>query len=115
LLTQIKNHSYYPILDNGINLFHHLYNDNGSGHQLHHYLSESSPSYTDPNQIQNQGARLDTIIEMETKVTLKPPFIKRVLLVDDDPDITLTFKAGLEGHFFNDMRRFEVYTYNDPC
>src|SRR5262245_17959023 len=48
------------------------------------------------------------------QISLKPPFIKRILLVDDDPDVTLTFKAGLEGHYHNDKRRFEVYTYNDP-
>jgi CheY-like chemotaxis protein len=40
-----------------------------------------------------------------------------MLLVDDDPDITLTFKAGLDGHYYGDgdkKKRFEVYTYNDP-
>ena len=44
-------------------------------------------------------------------------FIKRILLVDDDPDITLTFKAGLDSHYYGDgdkRRRFEVCTYNDP-
>ncbi|MGN6632438.1 MAG: response regulator [Nitrososphaeraceae archaeon] len=40
-----------------------------------------------------------------------------MLLVDDDPDITLTFKAGLDGYNYGDgdkKKRFEVYTYNDP-
>ena len=32
-----------------------------------------------------------------------------ILVVDDDPDITLTFKVGLE-----DDKSFEVYTYTDP-
>ena len=32
-----------------------------------------------------------------------------MLIVDDDPDITLTFKVGLEGH-----GSFDVYTYTDP-
>lgn len=27
---------------------------------------------------------------------LLPPFAKRILIIDDDPDITLTFKKGLE-------------------
>ncbi len=27
---------------------------------------------------------------------------------------TVTIKAGLEGHYYNDKRRFEVYAYNDP-
>jgi DNA-binding response OmpR family regulator len=35
---------------------------------------------------------------------------RRVLIVDDDPDITLTFKAGLE----DNSKEFQVYTYNDP-
>jgi len=34
---------------------------------------------------------------------------KRILTVDDDPDITLTVKAGLEASGL-----FEVYTFNDP-
>ena len=44
----------------------------------------------------------------------QPQFIKRILVVDDDPDLTLTFKAGLEGYHYDDKKRFEVYTYNDP-
>ena len=77
----------------------------------------SSPSLTDPNYPQNQGSNLVTIIETETKVSPKPPFIKRILLVDDDPDVTLTFKAGLDGYNYGDgdkKRRFEVYSYNNP-
>ena len=38
---------------------------------------------------------------------------KRILIVDDEPDITLTFKVGLDGYYY-DKRRFEVYTYNNP-
>ncbi len=34
--------------------------------------------------------------------------------MDDDPDVTLTFKAGLEGHHYDGKKRFEVYAYNDP-
>ena len=40
----------------------------------------------------------------------KDPSLKRVLIVDDDPDITLTFKSVLERE--ND--KFEVHTFNDP-
>jgi CheY-like chemotaxis protein len=46
--------------------------------------------------------------------------------VDDDPDIALTFKVGLEGYHYDDISndnyddnnmrtRFEVYTYNNPA
>jgi CheY-like chemotaxis protein len=102
LLIGTKSHYSYPILDNGISSFR--------------YLSESSASLTNQNCPQNQRSNLHTIVKTEAKVSLKPPFIKRILLVDDDPDITLTFKAGLEGHYYGDgdKRRFEVYTYNDP-
>jgi CheY-like chemotaxis protein len=54
----------------------------------------------------------------------KDPFLKRILVVDDDPDITLTFKVGLEGYQYqyddisndntNMRTRFEVSTYNNP-
>jgi DNA-binding response OmpR family regulator len=47
----------------------------------------------------------------------KDPFLKRILIVDDDPDLTLTFKAALEEDYHdNDNKiRFEVYTYNNPA
>jgi DNA-binding response OmpR family regulator len=37
---------------------------------------------------------------------------KRILIVDDDEDIALTFKAGIEEN--NANSRIEVYTSNDP-
>ena len=67
--------------------------------------------------LQNQGSDLHTTIETETKVTPKSSLIKRILVVDDDPDVTLTFNAGLDGHYYDNGNRkkiFEVYTYNDP-
>jgi DNA-binding response OmpR family regulator len=43
------------------------------------------------------------------------PKSKRVLIVDDDPDITLTFKKGLEAENEESSNLFfEVSTYNDP-
>jgi len=115
LFTQTKNYCFYPILNNGISSFCHSYNNN-AGRPQQQYLSGSS-FLTDPNYIQDQESRLDTIKETETKEQPQPPFIKRILLVDDDPDITLTFKAGLDGYNYGDgdkKKRFEVYTYNDP-
>ncbi len=38
------------------------------------------------------------------------PSLKRILIVDDDPDITLTFKIALE----NQDDKLEVHTFNDP-
>ena len=44
------------------------------------------------------------------------PFWKRILIVDDDPDITLTFKSGIEDNNNSSKhnKRIEVITYNDP-
>ena len=39
---------------------------------------------------------------------------KRILVIDDDPDITLTFKLGLERNNDDNKSRFEVYTCNNP-
>ena len=44
----------------------------------------------------------------------KLSFSKQLLIIDDDPDITLTFKQGLEAVTENNERLFEVYSYNDP-
>ena len=111
LLTRAKNHYTFPNLDNGISSFYHSYSNNGDRLHDQHYLSESSPSLTDPNYLQNQESKLDTIIETESKVSPKPPFIKRILLVDDDPDVTLTFKAGLDGHYYGDGDRRKDLKY----
>jgi CheY-like chemotaxis protein len=119
LITGAINHYSYPILDNGISSFYNSYSNNGDrlhDHQQQH-LTQSSYSLTDPNYLQSQGSNLHTIIETEAEVSIKLPFIKRILVVDDDPDVTLTFKAGLDGHYYGDgdkKKRFEVYTYNDP-
>ena len=40
-----------------------------------------------------------------------------ILLVDDDPDLTLTFKAGLDSRYYgynDNKKRFYVYAYTDP-
>ena len=47
----------------------------------------------------------------------KQAFWKRILIIDDDPDITFTFKEGIEDHSNKnnaDNKRIEVRTYNDP-
>ena len=120
MLTQTKNQYSYQILENEISSFYHSYSNNGDRLHDQHYQSSSSPSLTDLNNLQNQGPNLDTIIEPETKEQQQSqpqsPFVKRILVVDDEPDITLTFKAGLDGYYYgyDDKKRFEVYTYNDP-
>jgi CheY-like chemotaxis protein len=79
------------------------------------YFSEStSASLNSSNYLQNQGSNLVTITETQTKEPAKPPFIKRILLVDDDPDITLTFKAGINRYYYGGKKRSEIYAYTDP-
>jgi len=43
-------------------------------------------------------------------------FWKRILIVDDEADVTITFKAGIEeSNYSNDAnKRIEVYTSNNP-
>ena len=117
LPIETKHHFSFPISGNGFSSFYHSYSNNGNRLHDQQNLTGSSYSITDPNYLQNQGSNLHTIVETEAEDYLKPPFIKRILLVDDDPDITLTFKAGLDGRYYGDggkKKRFEVYTYNNP-
>ena len=83
-------------MENEISSFRYSYSNHDDRLHDQHYLSESSssPSRTDPNYQQNQGSNLDTLIETKAKEYPKLPFIKRILVVDDDdPDLTLTFKT----------------------
>jgi CheY-like chemotaxis protein len=41
-------------------------------------------------------------------------FWKRILIIDDDADVTLTFKAGIEDSNNDASKRIEVYTSNNP-
>jgi DNA-binding response OmpR family regulator len=43
------------------------------------------------------------------------PFTKRILIVDDDPDVTFTFKAAFEeaNRISGDRTSFQVNAYND--
>jgi CheY-like chemotaxis protein len=44
------------------------------------------------------------------------PNVKRILVVDDDPDVTLTFKRGLEeeNETSGNKVALQVFTYNSP-
>ena len=42
----------------------------------------------------------------------KQRFWKRILIIDDDADVTLTFKAGIEDSNNDPNKRIEVYTSN---
>ena len=51
-----------------------------------------------------------------TNVANKQRFWKKILIVEDDEDITITFKAGIEDSNNNTdtNKRIEVYTSNNP-
>ncbi|MGB6592699.1 MAG: response regulator [Candidatus Nitrosopolaris sp.] len=42
------------------------------------------------------------------------PFWKRILIIDDEADVTITFKAGIEYSNTDANKRIEVYTSNNP-
>jgi two-component system sensor histidine kinase/response regulator len=44
----------------------------------------------------------------------KQQFWKRILIVDDDADITITFKTGIEDTNNDARKRIEVHTSNNP-
>jgi DNA-binding response OmpR family regulator len=54
----------------------------------------------------NQSVEVNDLLQKE-------PSTKRILIVDDDPDITFTFKAGIE-YYSSSSSSIKVYTYNDP-
>jgi CheY-like chemotaxis protein len=109
-----KNCYYSPILDND-NFYHSHYNNNNNNHQQH-YDSESIPDPYPPTPLQDQESNTANI------KTAKEPLCKRILIVDDDTDITFTYKLGLETYYegyeddnYNSSKiRFQVYTYNNP-
>lgn len=55
-------------------------------------------------------------LEQQPRKEKISPSVKRIMIVDDDPDITLTFKKGLEEENETSGNRiaFQVFTYNSP-
>jgi CheY-like chemotaxis protein len=72
---------------------------------LHKVTSFFHNSSSTTNNLQYQ--KPDTATVKEKQKEAKAPFLKRILIVDDEPDVTLTFKVGKK-------RRFEVHSYNSP-
>ena len=54
--------------------------------------------------------------QIQEKKKQMSPFTKRILIVDDDPDITFTFKKAFEeaNRISGNKVSFHVNTYNDP-
>jgi len=100
--AQAKNHYSYVLLDNETS---YSYNDNK--HYQQDYNSESFSRH-----LQDQESNSDVSFSERGRRTTRNESLlypKKILLVDDDPDITLAFKVGLE-----DDKSFEVYAYTDP-
>ena len=64
----------------------------------------------------NSRAKNIAIERIREREREKDPFVRRILVIDDEPDVTLTFKVGLDGYYYDDDNKikFEVYTYNNP-
>jgi CheY-like chemotaxis protein len=49
----------------------------------------------------------------QSKEKGKQPFSKRILIVDNESDITQTFESALEQEY-NNNKKLEVHTFNEP-
>ena len=88
-------------------------------HKITSFFHSSSNTTNDQSYLQDR--KPDTGPLKEKQKEIKDPFLKRILVVDDEPDVTLTFRVGLEEYLYdshdndnNKKTRFEVYTYNNP-
>lgn len=80
---------------------------------FHHSCTSTTNANNHQSHIQDQKPDIATVKERETK----DPFLTRILIIDYEPDVTLTLKIGLQVYYYHDnerRRRFEVYSYNDP-
>jgi len=64
----------------------------------------------------NNTSHLMSEQEQQQQEEKLSPFTKRILIIDDDPDITFTFKKGLEAENEKDGNKifFKVDAYNNP-
>jgi CheY-like chemotaxis protein len=62
----------------------------------------------------------DSLVEdplCHTDLLKEKHLCKRILIVDDEADVTITFKAGLEDNngYYDANKRIEVHTSNNPA
>jgi len=72
---------------------------------------------TKDSHIANSHSPTNSNLQKSQSVTAQQlsSFTKRILIVDDDPDIIFTFKKGLEAeNEKNNKTFFKVYTHNNP-
>src|SRR5919108_642431 len=94
------------IKNNGNSSNHHIYNNNNN--KNNNKNNDCSQSYSTP--------AISISSRKQEEELLLSPFAKHILIVDDDTDITFTFKKGLEAENSNKNNRtfFKVYSYNNP-
>ena len=99
LLTTYSINEVQIIKNNGNSSNHHIYNNNKN--------NDGSQSHGTPT--------ISISSRKQEEELLLSPFTKRILIVDDDTDITFTLK-GLEAENSNKNNKtfFKVYTYNNP-
>ena len=94
---QAENYYSYSIFDKSLSLHYSRYDNCDPSH---HNSSHS---------LENQGTNTATAIPTEGSIKELPPTsLKRILIVDDDPDITLALSTVLEDNGYT------VYVFNDP-
>jgi two-component system, OmpR family, response regulator ChvI len=95
---QAENYCSYSIFDNSVSFHYSWYDNCDPGH--HNSSSHS---------LENQGKNTASATSTEGSIKEPPPtFLKRILIVDDDPDITLALSTVLEDNGYT------VYVFNDP-
>jgi CheY-like chemotaxis protein len=96
---QAENYCSYAIFDKSVS-FHYDNCDLSHHHASSHFLE---------NQGTNTSTATSTATSTEGSIKEPPPrFLKRILIVDDDPDITLALSTVLEDNGYT------VYAFNDP-
>jgi CheY-like chemotaxis protein len=109
IITQVKDnyYRYYGAILNKKKSFYHSESPSDSA---------SSSTSSHPKDQETTTTTTTTSATSAPEIRDKDPFIKRILIVDDEPDVTLTFGVGLEGYYYHgdEKRRFEVHPYNNP-
>jgi CheY-like chemotaxis protein len=99
IITQAKSCYFRPLFDKGASFY--CSDNDGADHD---YYSQFSFLYRN---LQNQQPNKTTTAETVAKEP--SPLLKRILIVDDDPDITLALKTILEDN------GYAVHAFNDPA
>jgi CheY-like chemotaxis protein len=87
----------------------------GTGDSSNHHTYNNNDINNDDSQ-SHSSTTISISSRKQEEELLLSPFAKRILIVDDDTDITFTFKKGLEAENNNTNNKtfFKLYTYNNP-